>query len=68
MSSLTDKKYLKEYRNRSFLIGKKINVIKGSITTPAIAIDIDERARLVVEYEDQTREALGSGEVSIRSM
>lgn len=66
MSSLTDKKYIKEYRDRSFLIGKEIIVIKGSITVPAIAVTIDERARLVVEYEDKTREALNSGEVSIR--
>ncbi|MDD3174406.1 MAG: hypothetical protein PHF63_12245 [Herbinix sp.] len=33
---------------------------------PAKAIDIDEKARLVVEYEDHTIEALNSGEVSIR--
>ncbi len=66
MNSLTDKKYLEEYRKRSFLIGKDILVIKGKDTFPAKAIDIDDKARLVVEYEDHTREALLSGEVSTR--
>ena len=66
MNSLTDKRYVAEYRNRSFLIGKDILVLKRKETTPAKAVDIDEKARLVVEYEDGTREALVSGEVSIR--
>jgi BirA family biotin operon repressor/biotin-[acetyl-CoA-carboxylase] ligase len=66
MNSLTDKRYLTEYRKRSFLIGKDILVMKGKETTPAKAVDIDEKARLVVDYEDGTREALVSGEVSIR--
>jgi BirA family biotin operon repressor/biotin-[acetyl-CoA-carboxylase] ligase len=66
MNSLTDKRYLEEYRKRSFLIGKDILVLKGQQTTPAKAITIDEKARLVVEYEDKTIEALVSGEVSIR--
>ncbi|MBH1940994.1 biotin--[acetyl-CoA-carboxylase] ligase [Mobilitalea sibirica] len=68
MNSLTDKKYLEEYRRRSFLIGRKIMVLKGKETLPAKALDIDEKARLVVEYEDKTREALSSGEVSVRSI
>lgn len=66
MDSLTDLNYLEEYRKRSFLIGKDILVIKGKEIIPAKAIDIDEKARLVVEYENQTREALISGEVSTR--
>lgn len=66
MDSLTDKKYLEEYRNRSFLLGKQVLVLKGSETFSARALDIDEKARLVVEYENQKTEALNSGEVSIR--
>jgi BirA family biotin operon repressor/biotin-[acetyl-CoA-carboxylase] ligase len=66
MNSLTDKCYLEEYRRRSFLIGKSILVLKGKETIPAKAVDIDDKARLVVEYEDHTLEALNSGEVSIR--
>lgn len=66
MNSITDKKYLEDYRSRSFLIGQDIFVLKGKLTLPAKAVDIDEKARLVVEYEDHSIEALTSGEVSVR--
>jgi len=65
-SAITDKKYLDEYRKRSFLIGKDIYIIRGSQIIKARAVDIDDQARLVVEYEDHTKEALNSGEVSVR--
>ncbi len=67
MNTLTDKAYLDEYRRRSFLIGRDILVLKSKETIYAKAIDIDDRARLVVEYEDGTVEALNSGEVSVRA-
>lgn len=66
MDTLNSKQYLPEYRSRSFLLGKNILILKGKETIPAKAIDIDEKARLVVEYEDHRIEALNSGEVSIR--
>lgn len=55
-----------EYRKRSFVLGKQVNVIGGTGTTPARAIDVDERCRLIVEYADGRREALSSGEISVR--
>lgn len=66
MDTLIDDKHLEEYRNRSFLIGKHILVLKGGNAIPAKAIAIDDKARLVVEYEDKSVEPLSSGEVSIR--
>lgn len=66
LNCLTDRCYIEEYRKRSFLIGKDILVLKGSNIIPAKAIDVDDKARLVVEYEDHTIEALNSGEVSVR--
>lgn len=66
MDNLTSVSYLEEYKKRSFLIGKDISVIKGKDTLPARAINLDERARLVVEYPDGQKEALSSGEVSVR--
>ncbi|NLZ82855.1 MAG: biotin--[acetyl-CoA-carboxylase] ligase [Clostridiales bacterium] len=66
MDSLTDNKYLKEYKSRSFLIGKEILVLRNNEAIPAKALDIDDKARLVVEYHDKTKEPLTSGEVSIR--
>ncbi len=67
MNSFDDKDHIAKYKDRSFLIGKEILVIKGNDKVPALAIDIDDKARLVVEYEDKTRESLSSGEVSIRA-
>ena len=55
-----------EYRKRSFVLGGMVNVISGIGTTPARAIDVDERCRLIVEYEDGRRDALSSGEISVR--
>ena len=66
MNSLTNKEYLEEYRKRSFLIGKDILVIRGTSSDPAKAIDIDDKARLIVEYENKEKEVLSSGEVSVR--
>lgn len=66
MDKLTDHEYLAEYKRRSFLIGNDLTVHKGNEIRPAKALDIDDRARLIVEYPDGTREALSSGEVSVR--
>jgi BirA family biotin operon repressor/biotin-[acetyl-CoA-carboxylase] ligase len=63
---LSSKEYLDEYRKRSFLLGQEVLVMKGSEILPAKAIAIDEKARLVVEYQNKEQEALVSGEVSVR--
>lgn len=66
--NLGDKKILKEYKKRSFLIGKEINVIKGDNKTPATAIDLSDKAELIVKYKDGSTETLNSGEVSVRAL
>lgn len=58
--------YLEEYRKRQMLIDRDVNVIKGERKRAARALGIDERARLLVKYEDGSREALISGEVSVK--
>lgn len=60
--------YLEEYRKRQMLIDRDINVIKGEQKRAARALGIDERARLLVKYEDGSREALISGEVSVKPL
>ncbi len=55
-----------EYRRRSFVPGRSILVLRGGSATPARALEVDARCRLVVEYEDGATEALSSGEISIR--
>jgi BirA family transcriptional regulator, biotin operon repressor / biotin---[acetyl-CoA-carboxylase] ligase len=56
----------KEYRKRSFLIGKEIEVITGNKSQRALALDIDDNARLVVKLSDGNIKSLTSGEISIR--
>ena len=58
--------FAEEYRRRSFVIGKRVNVLRSGTSTPAKALDVDDECRLIVEYDDGSREALSSGEVSVR--
>ncbi len=58
--------FAEEYRERSFLPGRKISVLRGGTVRPATALDIDSECRLIVRYEDGSTEALSSGEVSVR--
>ena len=55
-----------EYRRRSFAIGREITVFSSAGETPARALDVDERCRLVVEYADGRQESLSTGEISIK--
>ncbi|MGN0307733.1 MAG: biotin--[acetyl-CoA-carboxylase] ligase, partial [Lachnospiraceae bacterium] len=65
-SSLEKGCYIQEYRNRSFVIGKKIQVILPHQTREALALDVDQDCRLLVEYENGKREYLSSGEISVK--
>ena len=55
-----------DYRRRSFVLGKMVNVLAADQSTPARAIDVDDHCRLIVEYADGSRAALSSGEISVR--
>lgn len=61
---LTDKRFLADYRSRSYLDGKSIFVIKGEKQYAATAVGIDDDFRLLVRYPDGATEWLSSGEVS----
>lgn len=65
-SEIESKKFMLEYKNRSNLIGKEVDVYVGDKITRGIARDIDENARLVVEAEDGIRK-FSSGEARVRS-
>ena len=65
---IENKPFLDSYRERSYITGKNINVIKLDSTKPAKAISIDDKFKLLVEYEDKTQEYISSGEVSVRTI
>lgn len=60
---------LAEYKSRSFLIGKRVNVfplVGDDNSFFADVLDIDDKARLVVRTEDGNTLRLESGEVSTK--
>ena len=64
---IQEKAFLEEYKKRSLILNKEINIIRGKNTLEkAIALDIDEQFRLKVKKENGEIEYLNSGEVSIR--
>ncbi len=56
----------KLYKQRSFLIGKEVYVIKKEGEKLAIVIDITDRNELLVKYQDEKTEKLSSGEISLK--
>ena len=67
--ALPDLKFIEEYRKRSSVVGHRINVLQNGGSRPALALDIDGRARLIVRYDDTGEvSALSMGEISIRNI
>lgn len=62
------KEIAKEYKNRSFLIGEDVNVIKPTGEYKAHVTDITQKCELVLTLQDGTSEILSTGEVSIRKV
>ncbi|MBQ3256161.1 MAG: biotin--[Oscillospiraceae bacterium] len=67
-NTLEDRAYFDEYRSRSMLDGKAVEVIKNDRIHPATALGIDEELRLVVKYSDGSVEHLYTGDVSIKKL
>ena len=63
---LCSKKHLKEYKKKSFVLGREINIIQGESVRVGRALDIDENCNLVVELPHGKIEKLFSGEISVR--
>ena len=67
LKALKDPLFLSEYKKKCFVIGKEINVITPSGIKEAKAIDLDDKAHLVVRFNDGKVEHLSSGDVTIRT-
>lgn len=57
---------LDEYRSSSMLIGKNAYAHFRDSVKPCFVLGVDERARLLVRFEDGSEQALSSGEVSVK--
>lgn len=60
--------YREGYKRRSMVLGKEIQVLAPSGVRKARALDIDQDCRLLVEYEDRSREWLTAGEIRILNL
>lgn len=75
IESIEDKDLITKYKEKSIVLGKTVQVFKGSYkkspeedlpSRSAKVIDIDENGGLVVIYSDGTRETLFTGEITVR--
>lgn len=51
---MQDRSFIAEYKARSIVLGKDIEVIQGTNSEKATAIDIDENGGLMIEKQDGT--------------
>ncbi len=64
--SLLQRKHIPVYREKCFVLGKKIVVHNGESRVEATALDIDENCNLLVEYTNGEKGVIGTGEISVR--
>ena len=58
--------FIDEYRKRCFILGQKVGVVRNGMEEEALALDVDDKAHLVVRYSDGRTETLSSGEVTLK--
>lgn len=57
--------FITKYKERSLVLGKKINYTENGVTKKATAIDIDNNGGLVIETESGIK-TLSTGEITVR--
>lgn len=66
LKSIKSDELIKEYKNRSFILGGEISYEKGNTLIHGRAIDINENGNLIVKTRDGDIETLNSGEIRIK--
>jgi BirA family biotin operon repressor/biotin-[acetyl-CoA-carboxylase] ligase len=66
VESLDEASFMKEYREHSLVVGRKVQVIQGENSYIARVLDISDEGSLVIEDHNQNRRTLHSGEISLR--
>ena len=59
---------MEQYRAHCITIGREVSLHRADTVTHAQAMDVDDEGALLVEYPDGRREAINSGEASVRGM
>ncbi len=65
VNTYNDNNIVTEYRNRLFIISKKIEFTENNVIYSGTVKDINEECNLIVELSDKTEKILSSGEISI---
>lgn len=60
--------FISEYREKSAVIGRDVNIISSTVKFKGRVLDISEEGQLLVQLEDGSIKEVISGEVSIRSL
>lgn len=61
-------RFMSEYREKSAVIGKEVNIISSTVQLKGKVLDISEEGQLLVQLEDGTVKEIISGEVSLRGL
>ena len=61
------KPFFDDYKKRSFLLGREIEVLEGGQVRPATALDLDPDFSLRVREADGRVRSLSSGEVRVKA-
>ncbi|WMJ78902.1 MULTISPECIES: biotin--[acetyl-CoA-carboxylase] ligase [unclassified Sedimentibacter] len=65
-NEIETRSFLKIYKDRSMILGERIRYLKNGKWIEGYAQDIDEHGGLVVFHDDDNKEILHSGEISVR--
>ena len=63
---IAERSFFAEYKRRSFVVGRHVQVVSGSLSGEADVLDLDENCFLLVRFADGTIRHLSAGEVSIK--
>ena len=66
VENIPQRAFYAEYRRRSFVIGKRVEVRSGDLCESGIALDLDENCFLKVRLDNGQEKLLSGGEVSIK--
>ncbi len=65
-AELENREYLEEYKLRSCVLGKSVQLIRGKESQEAFALDVDRDAHLVVRLPNGSIQTIRSGEISLK--
>ena len=66
VENIPQRAFYAEYKRRSFVVGKRVEVRSGDLCESGVALDLDENCFLKVWLDSGQEKLLSGGEVSIK--